>query len=202
MTSCHPASLSQKRRLPESNWWKVPERLVQPCGSRSASSARTHFVTRPALLGLASVAVSAADLSPIEGGPVRAILLIAALVALTFCVLPAGASHRVPPSQLQLQRIIRHAFPDDQGRALCIADFESDGDPHHWTAAAVNGPHVGLFQISYRWHRHAGESWSVFLRRESNPWLNAAHARRIYLDAKRRWGNGWIPWSTRGLCSA
>lgn len=93
-------------------------------------------------------------------------------------------------------------FPDDASRALCVADYESDGTPHHWTVGARNGPHVGLFQISYVWHRRLGETFAAYARRESNVWVNVLHARRIYDDAKERWGNGWMPWSTRSLCSA
>ena len=34
------------------------------------------------------------------------------------------------------------------------------------------------------------------------PVYNVRAARRIYLDSKRRFGNGWIPWAVRGMCGA
>ena len=138
----------------------------------------------------------------------RAILIIAALVALLICVLPARAAR--PASQLEIQRIVRQVFPDDQARALCISDHESDGTPHHWTARALNGQNTGLFQISkgtWDWRLNARAlpivgrlDWARMLE----PLYNARVARSIYLHERRtRWDrDGWAPWSTRGLCGA
>jgi hypothetical protein len=125
-------------------------------------------------------------------------VIAASLFTIGVCVAgPAKAE-----SQTEIQRIIRHAFPDDQARALCISDYESDGTMRHWNPRALNGVHVGLFQIAFTWHAERGESFTHYRTRLSRARENAALARRIYLDAKRRFGNGWIPWTTRSLCDA
>jgi hypothetical protein len=136
----------------------------------------------------------------------KLVSLLAAF-AIVCCVAPA---HSSPTSQLRIQAIIRAAFPDDQARALCIADRESDGTPHHWSPAAQNGSNTGLFEIDERTWDPARNpralavvgriSWS----RMHEAAYNAMVARRIYLYERgtRRDGNGWWPWSTRGLCGA
>jgi hypothetical protein len=131
-----------------------------------------------------------------------------AAFAIVVCVAPARSSR--PPSQARIQAIIRAAFPDDQTRALCIADRESDGTRHHWSPAAQNGSNTGLFQVDERTWDPARNppalavvgriSWS----RMHEAAYNAMVARRIYLYERgtRRDGNGWRPWSIRGLCGA
>jgi hypothetical protein len=138
---------------------------------------------------------------------VRVLVVVASTFAITACVAPVRAG---VPSQARIQRIIRQAFPDDQARALCIADRESDGTPHHWSPAAQNGSNTGLFEIDERTWDPARNpralpivgriSWS----RMHEAAYNAMVARRIYLYERgtRRDGNGWWPWSTRGLCGA
>jgi hypothetical protein len=106
-------------------------------------------------------------------------------------------------SSTSIEQQIRVAFPDDPTAAVCIASSESTGThrpPWRFNAAALNGPHVGLFQISFTWHARRGESFASFRERVSRPAENIALARRIYLDARRRFGRGWLPWTTRSLC--
>jgi hypothetical protein len=115
---------------------------------------------------------------------------------------PTARSGTRPASQQQIQQIIRHVFSADQSRALCIADYESDGTPHHWSPAAQNGSNTGLFQVDER-------TWNPALNPRARPivgnvvWsrmhealYNARVALRIWLHS------GWAPWSTRGLCGA
>lgn len=124
------------------------------------------------------------------------------LFAIAVCLTAPARGARDGLSQAAVERMIRQAFPDDPARAVCIADHESDGTPHHFTVRALNGVHVGLFQISYTWHHDRGETFAAFKRTHLRARVNIAHARRIYLDARRRFGNGWRPWTTRGLCGA
>lgn len=177
--------------------WRLTASSVFVCGTGAAPSSSFPLACSA---WLASVAVTAAVLSPIEGGPVRAVLIIGALMALTFCVLPARGAR--PSSQAQIQQIVRRVFPDDQARALCISDHESDGTPHHWTPTATNGSNTGLFQIdrnTWDWRINPRAipivgrlDWSRML----DPLYNARAARLIYRHS------GWLPWSTRGLCGA
>jgi selenocysteine lyase/cysteine desulfurase len=105
-------------------------------------------------------------------------------------------------------RIARISLADFRPRALCIASKQSTGTtnqpPGRFNAAALNGPHLGPFQISFTWHARRGESNASFRERvvEAGWWNSARVAHRIYLDAKRRRGTGSLPWTTsRSLCS-
>lgn len=116
---------------------------------------------------------------------------------------PARAAGSIPAaSQARIRQIVRQVFPDDQARALCISDHESDGTPNHWTPTAMNGSNTGLFQVDRRtwdWRINPRAipivgrlDWSRML----DALYNARAARKIYLHS------GWGPWSTRGLCGA
>lgn len=138
----------------------------------------------------------------------RAVAVTFALVGIGILVAPAHGSTRGPWSQRQIVGIIDRSFADDRARAECVADHESDGTPHHFTAVAMNGSNTGLFQIDERtWNPAVNPralpivgaiSWGRMLE----PAYNAMVARRIYLYARRTTGNGWGPWSTRHLCGA
>lgn len=134
--------------------------------------------------------------------------MLAALFAIATLTLAAAACAGGGWSQTRIQQIVRAAFPDDQARALCISDHESDGTPHHWNPAAQNGSNTGLFQIDQRtWDPSRNPralpivgriSWS----RMHEPAYNAMVARRIYLYERARGRNPWGPWTTRGYCGA
>jgi hypothetical protein len=125
---------------------------------------------------------------------------VTATTTILICALPARGAP--VPNQQRIQQIVRHVFPDDPARALCISDYESDGTPHHWTPAARNGSNTGLFQIdrnTWDWRINPAAvpvvgrlDWGRMLE----PLYNARAARLIYLHS------GWRPWSTRGLCGA
>lgn len=132
----------------------------------------------------------------------RLLVVLAAALTIVVCVAPArGANYSREYSQARIQQIIRSVFHDDQARALCIADYESDGTRRHWSPGAQNGSNTGLFQIdrnTWDWHynRYAipvvGRlDWS----RMHDALYNARAARRIV-----RYYHGWSQWSTRGLC--
>lgn len=133
--------------------------------------------------------------------------VIAAALTVLVSALPARSAE---PSQLRIQQIIRLVFPDDQARALCIADFESSGTRHHWNPWAQNGSNTGLFQIDERTWNPARNPRALPIvgpidwRRMHQALYNARVARSIYLYERRtrRDTNGWFPWSTRGLCGA
>jgi hypothetical protein len=120
------------------------------------------------------------------------------LAAVCVLVAPAGAAPTTtavafrgelgPPRLLTL---IRKHFPNDAKRAICVARYESSLRP-----AAYSRGNYGLFQINWTAHSHLDRS------RLLQAAYNVRAARRIYLDAKRRFGNGWLPWSVRGLCGA
>lgn len=129
-------------------------------------------------------------------------------LAIACCTLPAHGAR--PLSQRRIQTVIRHVFHGDQARALCVADHESDGQPHHWSPGAQNGSNTGLFQIDR-------DTWDPSRNPRALPivgrvdWsrmreaaYNARVAHRIYLYERRtrRDANGWHPWTTRGLCGA
>jgi len=85
----------------------------------------------------------------------------------------------------------------EQDRAVCIARAESG-----LRADAEYQGNVGLFEINYGAHHRPGETYATFRARHILPRVNIAHAYRIWLDARRRWGNPWLPWATRGRCGA
>jgi len=106
--------------------------------------------------------------------------------------------------------VIRRVFPDDQARALCVADYESDGTRHHFNPHGQNGLNTGLFEIDERTWNPARNRRALPIvgridwRRMHEALYNARVARSIYLYERhgRRDHNGWWPWSTRGLCGA
>jgi len=124
----------------------------------------------------------------------------------TVAVLAAPASSALAQSQRAIAVIIRQTFPDDPDRAVCIADHESDGTPHHFTPTARNGSNTGLFQIDrLTWDpRLNPRAIAVVGRIDWNRMLDAAYnsavARRIYLYDRRRGHDPWSQWSTRTLC--
>lgn len=134
--------------------------------------------------------------------------MLALCVVVLVAAAAAHAADRKSWSQAQVVAIVRQAFPDDAERALCISDHESDGTPHHWNPAGMNGSNTGLFQIDQRTWDPARNpralpvvgliSWARMLE----PAYNAMVARRIYLYEQSRDSNPWAPWSTRGLCGA
>ena len=111
-------------------------------------------------------------------------MLVLLLAAVRPLAAPAAANARSP-----LLTLIRKHFPDDARRAVCVARYESSLRP-----SAYSRGNYGLFQINWTAHSHLDRS------RLFQPAYNAWAARRIYLDSKRRWGNGWLPWSVRGMC--
>jgi hypothetical protein len=137
-------------------------------------------------------------------------LLLAARAAATAPELGTAARHTIARLGLQARVavIIRRAFPDDQQRALCIGDHESDGTPNHFTPWALNGSNTGLFQLDRRtWDPTVNPAarpivgdvdWSRMLE----PAYNAMVARRVYLHDRARTGDGWIEWTTRVYCGA
>lgn len=109
------------------------------------------------------------------------------------------AALAAPADAATIEHQVRAAFaPYGQSSvAACVAEHES----HYAVAAASNG-NYGIMQIAYRWHHNPGEREAAFARRMYRPAENLALAVRIYRDARRRWGNGWLPWSTRVYCGA
>jgi hypothetical protein len=109
-------------------------------------------------------------------------------------------------SQSDIQRIIRTTFPNDSARALCIADYESDGTPHHWDPAGRNGSMTGLFQIDqYTWDpdynsRARPIVGNIDWDRMMEPAYNAMVAKRIYNYCARMGYNPWFSWATRSIC--
>ena len=124
-------------------------------------------------------------------------MTLIAIAALAFAVAQASARGR-----LSVVQIIEQVFPDDP-RAVCIATAESHLNP--W---AQNGSNTGLFEIdenTWDWRVNPRAipivgrlDWS----RMHQALYTARAARRIYLYARRTTGDGWSPWSTRGLCGA
>ncbi len=104
-------------------------------------------------------------------------------------------------SRAAIVRLIRKTWAPygrrEQDRAMCIARRESGLRP--WAESRGN---VGLFQLNYGAHRRHGESYATFRARHVLVRVNVSHAYRVWLDARRRWGNGWLPWAVRGLCGA
>ena len=127
--------------------------------------------------------------------------LLFPLIAL--CLLAATVTQTARAHSMSVAQIIRRTFPDDPRRALCIATAES----HLWPGAQ-NGSNTGLFQIdenTWDWRvnpRAVAIVGRLDWSRMHDAAYNAHAARRIYLYARRTTGNGWSPWSTRGLCGA
>jgi hypothetical protein len=139
----------------------------------------------------------------------RALAIVFASLGLAVLVVPAHAGH-VRTSHRSVAQIIRHAFPDDQRRALCVAGYESTGTPGHFDATASNAGSDGLFELNgavwdpARNPRAAAIVGHVSWRRIFEPAYNAMVARRIYVYDRRHRADhdGWHQWSTRGLCGA
>jgi hypothetical protein len=87
--------------------------------------------------------------------------------------------------------LIKAAFPGEARTAICIAQHESRLQPRAYYLG-----NIGVFQINWSAHSHLNRA------RLFEPQYNIRAARSIYLDAKRRYGNGWLPWYTRGFCRA
>ena len=117
--------------------------------------------------------------------------LLAALVAVPASAAPLRAAAPARPAVLPFLRLIRKTFPHDAARAVCVARHESSLRP-----SAYSRGNYGLFQINWSAHSYLDRS------RLFEPVYNVKAARRIYNDAKRRHGNGWIPWAVRGMCGA
>lgn len=114
-------------------------------------------------------------------------MLTITLTALTIYLAAATIAFARPTVEQQ----IRRAFRDDPDRAVCVARRESTLNPR-----ATFAGNYGLFQINWSSHSYLDRGRLLIAG------YNIAAARRIYLDARRRWGNGWLPWSTRGACGA
>lgn len=152
----------------------------------------------------------------------RALVAVAGVAAVLASPLPAQVPAAPPygistavqhtivrvATQAMIAAAIRRRFPDDQQRASCIADHESDGTPGHYTATAMNGSNTGLFQIDeHTWNPARNPralpivgpiNWAWML----DPVYNAMVARRIYLYERAKHRNPWGPWTTRGYCNA
>lgn len=137
------------------------------------------------------------------------LLFLVAVAALALHAAPARAEHRW--SQARIERIVRATFPDDQTRALCISDHESDGTPNHWNPAGQNGSNTGLFQVDERtwdWRMRSGSGVAAAIAvvgrvnwsRMHDPAYNARVARRIWLWDRARGNSPWNQWSTRRGC--
>lgn len=111
-----------------------------------------------------------------------------------------------------MPQIIASVFPDDSVRAQCIARYESTGG-WGYRPTATNGSNTGLFEIDKRtwdWQERSGSGRAIVVsivgRLDWSRMLDATYntraARLIYLYEKKRYGNGWLPWSTRGDCGA
>lgn|SRR3990167_10104717 len=102
-----------------------------------------------------------------------AALLIAACIAATQ---PSGS----------VQDRIARTWPGDDRAALSVAKCESSFDP-----TARNGVHIGLFQLSGRYHRgraaRLGYSWEQMAQVEPNVRV----AWDLYSEQK------WRPWSCK-----
>jgi soluble lytic murein transglycosylase-like protein len=117
---------------------------------------------------------------------------VAVLVALPAAAAPLGAAAPARgAASASLLKLIRKTFPRDAARAVCVARHESSLRPR-----AYSRGNYGLFQINWSAHSYLDRS------RLFQPVYNVRAARRIYDDARRRWGNGWIPWAVRGMCGA
>lgn len=128
---------------------------------------------------------------------------VAAIVVGLATAWPSASGARPRPTQKAIVTLIRHVFPDDQERALCIAARESTGTPGRFDPGSDNGISFGLFAIHQRtwdWRynpRAIPVVGKVDWRRIYEPAYNARIARLIYDNA-----HGWRPWSTRGMCGA
>ena len=111
--------------------------------------------------------------------------MLTLVLAILLVILTAEAAH----AGRSIEQQIRRAFPDDPAGAVCIARRESGLRPSAYFAG-----NYGLFQINLSSHRYLSAARLFTVS------YNIAAARRIYLDSRRRFGNGWLPWSTRGMC--
>lgn len=117
------------------------------------------------------------------------------VVAFAILCLPATALAAPAPSQASIAAAIVVTFaPVGQvDQALCVADHESDGTPHHFTAGAVSHDQWGLFQLARTvWDaavNRAALSITGFVNwaRILDPLENARAALAIYKHS------GWLP---------
>lgn len=119
-----------------------------------------------------------------------------AIAAIAVCLSAAAtASAPKPVSQAAIARAItaRFAPAGQAARALCVADRESDGTPHHYSPAGVNGDQDGLFQID-------GPTWDPARNPRALPIVGPIDWRRIFepaynaMVAFRIWRHsGWLP---------
>lgn len=119
---------------------------------------------------------------------VLALILFGVAAAILMFASSANAAPAPPPA---IAQALYATFPGEQTTARCVAWNESR---YNLRAVSPTGDY-GLMQIN-RW---AHSSWVVF-QWSPTVWpifrldYNLRVAKRLYLAAKRRTGNGWTPW--------
>lgn len=96
---------------------------------------------------------------------------------------PRSARPAVPPPA-DIAEAVCSAFGDDCAEALDVARCESRFRPD-----ARNGVHVGLFQLSGRWHRARAARLGYEWERMTEAGPNAVVAADLHDE------QGWRPWS-------
>lgn len=122
-------------------------------------------------------------------------ILAAALLAWLLIALVPARGHpqrpSIPPSIFKAVRAHWTTRPE-RVRAFDVAYCESK---FNRKAVSRTGDY-GVFQIN----RQAHDNWVDFSARIFSPVYNVYVARRMYLSAKARTGDGWYPWRPSRSC--
>lgn len=111
--------------------------------------------------------------------------------SIAFLLQSAAACEPPPPSVCDSQCAIRLTWPDNvEGWALAVARCESTLKPN-----ARNGSHVGLFQLTGKYHKpRASKLGFTWEQVSTEAWANAATAYDLYAE------QGRTPWAASKHC--